>query len=93
MKSVETLFPERAMLLDPVGGGPERSGLQPAVVDASLAPPLEQPGVLEDFQVPGDRGQRHIEGRRELRDGELFEGEPGEDCAPDGIGESGEGAV
>jgi hypothetical protein len=56
VKAVEALLPERAVLLDPVGGGVQGSGIEPAVVDAPLAPPLEQPGVFENFQVPGDRG-------------------------------------
>jgi hypothetical protein len=68
VKSVEVLLPECAVLRDPAGGGVERGGVEPAVVDAPLAPPLEQPGVLQDLQVPGDRGQRNVERRRELRD-------------------------
>ena len=54
--SVEALLPERAVPLDPVGGGAERFRVEAAVVDPPFATPLEEPGLLEDFQVSGNRG-------------------------------------
>jgi hypothetical protein len=81
VQSVEALFPERSVLRDPVGGRAERFGVEAAVVDAALAAPLEEPGVLENFQVPGNRGQRNVERPRELGDVGFPEREAGEDGA------------
>jgi hypothetical protein len=93
VQSVEALLPEHAVLRDPVGGRAERSGLEAAVVDASLAAPLEEPGFLEHPEVLRDRRQGDIKGLRELGDAGFPEREPREDGATRRIRERREGAI
>jgi hypothetical protein len=87
MKPVEALFPEGAMLGDPVGSGREGPWIEAAAVHSSLPAPLHEPGLFQDFQVLRDRGQRHVERLREVRDARLAESEPREDGAPRRVGE------
>jgi hypothetical protein len=49
VESVEGFLPERAVLRDPVGGGGERTGIQSAMMDAPVAPLLDEPRFLEDL--------------------------------------------
>ena len=50
-------------------------------------------GALQDVHVLGDGGERHVEAGGELADRALPFGELGEDVAPRGVGECGEGGV
>jgi hypothetical protein len=93
VESVEALFPKRAMLRDPVGGGGERFRIETATVDASFAAALQEPGVFENSQVLRDGGQRHVERLREVGDTGFAEREPHEDGAPRWVGECGERAI
>ena len=93
MQSVESVFPEGALPGNPVRGRDERPRIQPAVVDAALASPLEQSSLLQDLQVLRDRGERHLERLREVRDARLSESEPREDGAPGRVRERGEGPI
>jgi hypothetical protein len=93
VESLEALFPERAMLRDPVGGGGERFRIETAVVDASFAAALQESGLLEDFHVLGHGRERDLEGFRELGHVRLAEREPREDGAPRWVGECGERAI
>lgn len=81
MQSVEALLPEHAVLRDPVGGRAERSGIEATVVKAPFAAPLQEPRLFEDLHVLRDRGQRDVEGFRELGDASFSEREAGEDGA------------
>ena len=71
MESVEALFPEGAMLGDPVGGGVQWPRIEAAAVNSSLAAALHKPGLFQDFQVLRDSGERHVERLREVRDARL----------------------
>jgi hypothetical protein len=93
VQSVEGLFPERAMLRDPVGGGGERFRIEATAVDASFASALQETGVFENSQVFRDGGQRHIEGLREVGDAGFSKREASEDGAPRRVGESRERSV
>ena len=93
MQSVEGLFPERAVLRDPVGGRAEWSGIEATVVNAPFTAPLQEPGLFEDLQVFRDRGQRDVEGFRELGDASFSEREAGEDRAARRIRERREGLI
>jgi len=72
---------------DPVGGGREGLWIEAAVVNAPIAAALHEPGLFQDFQVLRDRGERHVERLREVRDARLAESEPREDGAPRRVGE------
>jgi len=89
VEAVEALFPERAVLRDPVGGRRQRLRIEATVVDATLAALLDEPGVLEDFQVLRYGGQRHVERRREIRDARFPERESREDGAARRVREGG----
>src|SRR4029077_13659605 len=65
---VEPLLPELPVAGDPVAGGLQRLCADPADVDASLFVATQEARVLENAQVPGDRGQRDRERARELSD-------------------------
>jgi hypothetical protein len=93
VQSVQALFPERAVLRDPVGGRAERLGVEAAVMDASFAAPLEEPGFFENLQVPRDGGQRDVERLRKIGHADLTEREASKDGAPGRICERGEGSV
>jgi hypothetical protein len=93
MESVEALFPEGAMLGDPVGGGVQWPRIEAAAVNSSLAAALHKPGLFQDFQVLRDSGERHVERLREVRDARLAEREPREDGATRRIREGGERPV
>lgn len=82
MQSVEAPLPEGAVLRDPVGSRAERLGVEAAVVDASFAAPLEQPGFFENLQVPRDSGQRDVKGIGEIGDARFPESEAAEDRTP-----------
>jgi hypothetical protein len=68
VESVEGLLPERAVLRDPVGGGGERTGIESAMMDPSLLALLDEPGLLQNFQVLRNGGQRHVEWFGEVGD-------------------------
>ena len=54
VQAVEALFPEAAVVLQPLGGVLERARLEPAGAPLGLAPALDQAGALEDLEVLGD---------------------------------------
>ena len=93
MQPVEALLPERPVPGDPVRDRLERPGIQAAVADAAIAPPLQQAGFLQDLEVLRDGGERHVERLREVRDPGLSQREPREDGAPRRIGERAERPV
>jgi hypothetical protein len=63
------------------------------VAYATLLPDVGESGALEDAQVLGDRGERHVKSRREFANGLRAFGEAREDGAAGGIGEGAEGGV
>jgi len=51
------VFPEFAVLADPVGGFLHAARFQPEVVEAAIAPAGDEPDLFEDAQMPGDGGK------------------------------------
>jgi hypothetical protein len=87
VEAVEALLPVPPVSTDPVGDIPERFRIQPAWPPLGLPSLLDEAGALEHLQVLRDRGQAHIEGSGELRNGRLAVGEAGEDRPSLRIGE------
>jgi len=56
---VQLLLPERAIVLDPVGGGAHRGGHEVAAVDPPVLAARQETRPLQDAEMLGDRGQRH----------------------------------
>src|SRR5256885_1639370 len=55
VEAVETLFPETAVVLDPVGDILQRPGVEPAWPPLRLAAARDQSGAFEHLEVLGDR--------------------------------------
>lgn len=87
------MLPETAIPRDPRVGRAHRPHHEAAAAHPPILAPDDEPGALQDAEVAGDGGERHPEGPRQRADRRLAGGEPGEDGAPDGIGERGEGRV
>src|SRR5690606_15029494 len=85
IEAIELLLPHRPELLDPVDGGLERLGFEPARPLLSFTAARDEPGAFEDLQVFGDgrAGQRKWLG--ELLDWSVTLGEPRENCPPRGV--------
>src|SRR5262245_48061564 len=93
VQTIETLLPDAPILLQPVGGVLEWTRLEPAGPPLRLTTAGDQAGALQHLEVLGDGGQAHREGRGQLHDRDLTRGEAGEDRAPGGVGEGGEGGA
>jgi hypothetical protein len=87
------VFPEHAVLRDPLFGGFQRLGRELALADASGLFLGDEAGALEDAEVLHDCRQRHAVGPGEFGDGGLAEHKSGEDGAAGGIGKGTEGGV
>jgi hypothetical protein len=90
---VEALLPELPIAGDPVSGRLQRLRADPADVDAALFVATQKARVLENAQVPGDRGQRDRKGARELHDRGLTQRQTRQHRASGGIGEGPERSV
>src|SRR5713101_3497922 len=90
-QAVEALFPETAIVLQPVRGVLQRTRLEPAGPPLRLATARDQTGALQHLEVLGDGGKAHLEGRGQLRDRGLAGDEASKDRAPGGIGEGRKG--
>ena len=93
IQTVEPLFPDASVVLDPVARGFQRLRLKPA--DALLCPLFagDQFGGLEHAQVPGDRWQGYVEWLGQFADRSFSKGQSGQDGATGGIGKGGEGVI
>src|SRR5438045_9684779 len=58
---IEALFPEPAVVLQPVGGILERVRGEPAGPPLRLATARDEPGALQHLEVLGDRRKAHRE--------------------------------
>jgi hypothetical protein len=87
VEPVEALFPEVAVLRDPVRGRAERFRIEPAVMNTPFASPLEEPGFFENSHVPRNGGKRDVERLREIGHADLAERQAGEDGPSRGIGQ------
>src|SRR4051812_25219324 len=61
VEPIEALFPELAIVADPVRHFLERAGVETAGAPLRVASAGDQPGALEHFQVLRDRRQAHVE--------------------------------
>src|SRR3990170_8559442 len=93
VQAIETLLPEAAISFQPFIGVLERARAEPAGAPLRLATARDQAGALQHLEVLGDRGQAHLEGLGQLRDGRLTRGQASENRAPGGIGEGGKGCA
>jgi hypothetical protein len=87
------VLPEAAVALDPARGVPHRPGPETAPPHAALLGAREEPGPFEHAEMLVHARERHPERARELGDGGLASGEPGENGAPGRIGEGREDGV
>src|SRR3954452_5341527 len=93
LQAIEALFPEAAVVFEPVGGIFQRTGFEPAGPPLRLAPPLNKTRVLEHLEMLGDRRKAHGERFGQLDDGSLARNEASQDRAPRRISEGREGGV
>src|SRR5450759_5428368 len=93
IQTVETLFPEPAVLLYKIGDLVQRFRLQSAGPPLRLAAARDQAGALQHLEVFGNGGSGHFEWRGELRDRCLARGETCKDRAASRVGECGEGGA
>jgi len=92
-KKVELRFPESPVFRDPRECVAHRRGTERCAAHAPLLLDGREPGALQHAHVLRDGWERHVESRRDLADRQDASGEAGEDVAPRGVGESGEGVV
>src|SRR5438445_445911 len=90
---VEPPPPEPPVAGDPGDGLLERRRLEAAAALASLSLAGDEPGALEDSQVPRDRRQGDLERPRELSHRGLTRGEPGQDRPARRIGQGRESRI
>src|SRR5712671_1549908 len=57
LQAIEALFPEMAIMLEPVGGILQRTGFEPAGPPLRLAATRNKARVLEHLEMLGDRGK------------------------------------
>ena len=89
LQGVELLFPETAMLVQPLGGGLEQPSRKPAIGDTAFFHTRDQPGVLEHSKMLRNRGRGDVERFPEIAHGTLTSREPFDHRAPRWIGERG----
>ncbi len=81
------------MLGDPASGRDQRTRVHLAAMHAAGLAAAEQAGALQHLEVPGNGGERNVEGTGELAGRGFAARQPGEDGAPRRVGERGEGAI
>ncbi len=86
-------LPEASVAGDPHGGVLHGSGDETAAAEPTLSRAGEEPGGFKHSQVLRDGGERDIEGAGQLGDRRLSLREPGENCSPRGIRQSGERCI
>src|SRR5215472_4652405 len=79
LQPVEALFPEAAVIFQPVSRALERARSQPAWPPLRRAAAGDQAGVLQHLEVLGDAGKAHVERLREFGDRGLAAGQPRQD--------------
>ena len=93
IEPVEAAFPDLPIALGPFDNVLERRGLESAWSELGFASARDEPRTFEHTEMLGDRGHGHLERRGELRDRAFPGREPGENRAPCGVGEGGEGGA
>ena|SRR5215472_10823517 len=71
IEAVETLFPESAIIVNPIGYVLERFGLKTARTPLCLAATRNEAGALKYFEMLGNSWQTHVEGLGKLDNGSL----------------------
>src|SRR5438128_5918396 len=82
VEAIEALLPEDPVPLHPLRRIPQAVGLEPGGAPLGVTPARDQPGLLEHLEVLRYGWEGHVKGSRQLGDGGLARGEPGEDRAP-----------
>lgn len=90
---VDPGFPERAVAIDPVARQDEGLSLEGDQVVTSYDSAADEAGALEDPEMFGRGGERHLEGLGELRDAGLPRAKELEQLAPDRMSESAVGSI
>src|SRR6185295_11901598 len=93
VESIETLFPEPAIFLEPVIGFLEGARFDAARTHLCVARARDQARALENLQVPGNCRQTHVEWLGEFQHRCFAECEAREDGAPCRISEGCEGGA
>src|SRR5438552_3584264 len=93
IETIEALLPEPAVILEPIGGFLQWSGLKPARPPLLFAALGDHARLFEDLEMFRDRRQAHIERFCEFGDRGLAQGQPCQDRPPGGIGEGGKGGT
>ena len=91
VESIETFFPEFAVVLHPAGHFSQRAGVEPAGTPLRVAAARDEPGPLQHLEVLRHRGEAHVERLGQLRHRGLPLHQAIEDGATGRIGERGEG--
>lgn len=90
LKAVKALFPEDAIVFQPVHGFLHRLGLDAAGTPLGVASATDELGTFQHLQVLGDGGQAHTERGGQIVHGDLpLSGEAREDGPPGGVGQGG----
>jgi hypothetical protein len=79
--------------LEPLIDSRKSGSCEPAGSSSSVDSTNDEPGTLEDFQVSGDGGLRHIERFRQFHDGRFAGRETSEDGATRRVGQGKESGI
>src|SRR5258705_238185 len=91
VKAIEAVFPEPAVVIEPVGDFFQACGLDAAGAPLRIAAAGDEPRVLENFQMLRDRRQAHLERLGQLRHRGVPARETRENRPAGRIGQSREG--
>jgi hypothetical protein len=92
-EGVELPLPEDPVARDPESGLTHGPPSQTAAVDPAVPLPGQKPGALENPEVLGDGGERHVEGLGQLRHRGLAARQALEDRPAGGIGQRRESRI
>src|SRR5262245_51816842 len=87
LQPVEALFPEMAVVLEPIGRFLERHGIETAGSPLGLAAADDQAGAFQHLQVLGDRRAGYVEGLCQFGNRSRSERQPSENGPAGRIGE------
>ena len=92
-ESIKLVFPQPAVLVEPVRRGAHGGGQETHPTDSPFTPAFDEACPLEHNEMLADGGQRHREGTCQLADGCFPGGETRHDRAPRGIGQRTEDSI
>src|SRR2546423_1790343 len=87
VEALVAFVPEGLVAREPVGRFPQRGRAEMAQPCRRATLATDQPGLLQDLEMPRDRRLRDRERRSELSDRQIAGGlrQAGEDCSPRGV--------